>query len=865
MGHPAKDRAPSGHRCRIWGPPSRIVANVLSENDKQNLLRNLTRNRVVLVTGAGFSAEATNISGSQLPVGNQLASGLWRFLYDTDYDNRTSLKTLYGAAQTNRKGRAALQEFLLSQLQVKEYPEWYKTVTPWFWRRVYTFNADDLLERIHADARFPRLETVVAPAQYTERDSFLRTLQYIKLHGSVDDDRELTFGPREYGARAAARADFWYLHFVEDYSTMPTIFVGTELDEPLFWQYVELRGAQSARGAKVRRPKCFLVSPTVSKPNEEMLEQYNIVPIRSNAHDFFGWLNEQAEPLSRENVLRLVDPTLEPALLASERGVPGKDVAAIEYFYSIFRVPVRPANPRSRVTFLLGVPPTWEDIGADLDAHREIGDVLVKELVNAIKTDTADVVILSSAAGGGKSTICKRAAMELIDMGYSVYFSEGEIRPNPQKLMPHLMSLEEKAFIFFDNAGHDLASIAEVAERVRDNKIKPVILVAARTNDLAFRGYEFARAGARVLEVEVPDLCDGDIEAVLDTLEKHDVLGKLRDKTWEERVEVFKTKSRKQILVAMREATSGRGFDEIIRDEFSSVNPPEAQLLYLVAALASDEEYGLTVQQMITAMELPPNDTQVLIEKSLAGILVQHEFDETKYYIRHPAIAHFVIESAPRPVLANAVIALLITISTVLPQGKDRRWSRAFRFYRSVLNHHRLNAIFTGKHFLVRKIYEGIRDYFHDDGHYWLQYGSYETEYGGDISLAENYIAQATALLPAGNQQAETATAHVLLKKALAAPTAGAAGPHVEEALKILRSHMADRNHVSLHALHIFGTQMRNYIWRWVPTAERAESFREVHEEMRRSIPDHMSRHPELTRVLAELKRSELETTVHTA
>ena len=834
---------------------------MLSENDKQNLFRNLARNRVVLVTGAGFSADATNIAGENLPVGNQLAKALWKFLYDGDYDNKTTLKTLYGAAQTHRKGKAALRDFLEDRLRVRDYPTWYSGVAAWYWRRVYTFNADDLLERIYNDVPAPMLRTIVAPAEYQDRDAFLRGIQYVKLHGSITDNRDLTFGPREYGIRAAARADLWYIHFVEDYSTMPTLFIGTELDEQLFWQYVELRGAQTARGAKVRRPKCFLVAPQISKPNEEMLGQYNIVCVRSTAEGFFAWLADEAEALSRENVLRLVDPTLEPALLASEHGLPGREVARIEHFYSFFRVPVRPADPRARATFLLGNPPTWEDIAADLDAHREIDDVVAGALVDAIRTDSADVIMISSAAGGGKSTICKRAAMELIDSGYSVYFSEGDSSPDPEKLTAHLVSLEERAFLFFDNAGHDLSLIAELAASVRDNRAKPVIVVATRSNDLAFKGYEFARAGARVLTINIPDLSEKDISAILERLERHDVLGNLRERTPEERIEVFRTKARKQILVAMREATSGRGFDEIIQHEFASVDPREAQLLYLIAALASDGEYGLTAQQMITAMDLPPNDTQVLIEKSLAGILVQHEFDPSKYFIRHPAIAHFVIDSAPRPLLADAVIALLITISTVLPAGKERRWSRAFRLYKSVLNHHRLNSVFSGRQFLVRKIYEGIKDYYRDDGHYWLQYGSYETEYGGDISLAENYIQQAAALLSANNRQVETATAHVLLKKALSSPNAASAAPYMEDALKILRPHMADQN-VSLHALHIFGSQMLKYVWQWSPTVERAEQFRSVYEELRRAIPDHLRSHPELKRVLDELKRAELETTV---
>jgi hypothetical protein len=834
---------------------------MLSENDRQGLFRNLARNRVILVTGAGFSADATNVLGQNMPVGDQLACALWHFLYDSGHDGRTSLKTLYAAAQTNVKGKAALRQFLQSHLTVQSYPEWYKIVPRYHWSRIYTFNADDLLERLYEQVGAPRLQTIVAPADYSDRDAFLRSAQYIKLHGSADDPRDLTFGPREFGARAAARVDIWYLHFIEDYSTLPTIFVGTELDEPIFAQYVELRGAQPRRGDRIRRPKCFLISPNVSKPNEEVLDQYNILPIRVTASDFFTWLIEEMPPPTRENVLRLVDPTLEPALLASEKGSPARAVQLIEYFYTLFRIPVRSINPRSRGMFLLGAPPSWDEISADVDAHREIDDVLLNAAMQLFREPIPNILLLIAAAGGGKSTIAKRVALELVDRGYTVFFSEGETRPDPDKLADHLLSLSEKSFLFFDNAGQDFGLIADLWNRLKDNAIKPVIVVIARSNDVAFRGYELGRSGAAITEIEVPHLSDSDIDAIIETLDRHDLLGILKDKPHEERVALFKTKARKQILVAMREVTSGLGFNQIIRGEFEAVQPESAKLLYLTAAIASDGSYGLTKQQMITAMDLQPRETLVLIEKSLAGILIQSELDETKYFIRHPAIAHFVLAAAPREMLAEATVSLLIALSTVLPSGRERRWSRAFRLYRDVLNHRRIHSMFVGRIDLGRQVYEVIKDCYRDDGHYWLQYASYEIEYGGDMSLAENFLGQASGLLPE-NRQVETATAHLLFKKALAAQEENIACGYKDEGLEILRRHMADRASVSLHALHIFRTQMMAYIWKWGVDNERAEHFRAAHQELRTAIPDQMRSHLELRRVLDQIKRAELETVV---
>jgi len=832
---------------------------MISENDKQFLFRNLARNRVILVTGAGFSMGASNSDGKALPSSGVLAAQLWAFLYDEPYDNASSLKVLYSAAQHARGGVKALRQFLLDTLSVKRIPEWYSLVPRWFWRRIYTFNADDLLENIYKTSNLA-LERIVAPDDYIERDQFLRAIQYIKLHGSIDVERPLTFGPREYANRAAMRADIWYLHFVSDYSTLPTVFIGTELDEPLFLQYVEMRGNQEVHGQRVRRPRCFLVNPTVSKPSEQHLAAYNIVPVRQTAEEFFRWLEAELQAPSREEVLRAIDIGLEPALSAAQRGASLKEIKTLEYFLSIFRVPIRVVDPRPNTLFLLGAPPTWDDISADVDAHRGINDE-VKQKIRESFQGALDVLRISSAAGGGKSTLCRRVALELVDEGYNVYFSDGSLRPHPGRLAEYITKLPEKAILFFDNAGDDFSSIAELWKRLSSLEHRPFFVLSARTNDTAFHGFDIERAGAHVEDVLLPNLSDDDITSIIETLDRHDLLGTLKDKSTTQRLDTFRVKAKKQILVAMREATSGRGFDDILRDEFNSVQPEEAQLLYLVCALASSEDYGLTIQQMIVAMNLAPNETQFFVERSLSGILVQYHGESGVYFIRHPAIATFIINKADRALLAEAIIGVMSAVASVMPSGVQKKASRAFRLYRRLLSHTQMFDKFGERHDLTRGIYEGLKPLYRNDGHYWLHYGAYEVEHGGDIDLAENYLDQAEALLP-NSRQVETARAHLLFKKAINAETSIVATALVEEALAILRSHMRDHNTVSFHALHIFGTQMQEYIQAWLPQSEQSEAFRSVARELRNSMPPHMMTHQALNGVLKELKRAELEGTV---
>jgi hypothetical protein len=835
---------------------------MISSADAKTLIRNLDLNRVVLFTGAGFSVDAENLFKERIPLTNELAKNLWKFLYEEPFDEKTALKTIYEAALKHRKGRKALREFLRTHLHVVRFDDWYHIVPRWFWFRIYTTNIDDLLEQVYDATEAPNLKKIVAPCHFQERDAFLREIQFIKLHGCVSDDsKDLTFGLREYGNRASL-PDVWYTHFVQDYSTRNTVFVGTQLDEPLFWQYIEIRQQREARSSE-RRPKSFLISPNISKPMEEVLDRYNIVAVKATGRAFFEWLENNCPPHKREAMLRVLDPTLEPALRAAEEGLPRASVGLAEYFYSMFKAPALLPRHARRSLFLLGSPPTWDDIAAGFDAHRDVSDALRLRLQKAIENGDEALFVISASAGSGKSTLAKRAAVQLVGEGHSVFFSEGESRPDAEKLAEYIRSFERRVLLIFDHAGWDLREIGELYEKTRGLKHSPIIVVVARSNDfLRFKHY-LAKVG-KIERIRIPNLSDSDIRSILEVLEDNMLLGQLRAMSPDARVEVFRTRANKQILVAMREATTGRGFDDIIKDEFTSVEPAEAKLLYLVAAIPSIENFGLGLAQMVTAMRLPPNETIRLAEDSLADILVPKEGEAGLFVIRHPLIARFVVESvAPRELLAQSTIGFLWAISTVLPPpGRARRSSRAFGVYRSTINHQRMQSMFPGKYALVAHIYESIKDFFADEGHYWLQYGTYELVAGDSLDKAENFINQAAAIMP-NSVQVTTATAHLQMKKALVAQTFASAEALMQAASRTLRAQMAETQTVQVHPYHIFGSQMKAYIRTWFPEEKRGDKYRALFDELRRSIPTYLRANADLRQLLDAIKRAELDTVTH--
>src|SRR5216684_1686269 len=161
---------------------------MVSDGDKLYLQSNLRRNRVVLFLVAGFSNRAENSAGEQLPLSRGLANKIWKFLeYPGDHDG-TEVRYLYDAS-LKKKGGIAVRSFLRDSFAVSRYPDWYKSIAGLYWRRIYATNIDNLVESVYAGSvGCPGLDRVVAPDDFAERDSFLRDVQFIKLHGSIDED-----------------------------------------------------------------------------------------------------------------------------------------------------------------------------------------------------------------------------------------------------------------------------------------------------------------------------------------------------------------------------------------------------------------------------------------------------------------------------------------------------------------------------------------------------------------------------------------------------------------------------------------------------------------------------------------------------
>ena len=320
---------------------------MFATNDEKYLLGALGSNKCVLFLGAGFSYAAINRRGATIPFGSKLAESIWTLLkYEGPFDG-SPLPDMFAALLSSSMKRAEIADFLDSHLLCTEVPDQYDVIAQPYWNRIYTTNVDDLLPIVYRRATVTRLKCLAYPGDYSqERDQLMSEIQAIYLNGRLPcDPADLTFSFLQYAAATNEHQPL-YDQFVTDYSTHPTIFVGTQLNEPLLWSYIQARQSKHKQLAE-RRPRSFLIDPNIPRPREAALRQFNVVPVRAALSEFLDWLRKIAPTLPER--IEVLKGTFPGIIELFERGeVSLKAKRNIEQFAQFFEsVPSTPKpSPR---------------------------------------------------------------------------------------------------------------------------------------------------------------------------------------------------------------------------------------------------------------------------------------------------------------------------------------------------------------------------------------------------------------------------------------------------------------------------------------------------------------------------------------
>lgn len=808
----------------------------LNSHESMLLLRQFEKGNVVLFAGAGFSIGAENRQGSDPPLGSALGEILaaecgWPY-------EGEDLPIVYSQARAHL-GRGGLETVLEKWYQDCTPAPWHELAAKLFWYRIYSTNIDDVLENAYRAGASQILDRIVCPAPFKDQDQFYEHVQCIHLHGSVlDNSKPLTFTFEEF-ANQTAKSNPWYQAMVEDMQSKSFIFVGARLTDSPFHHYLSLRSPKS-RGATEYRAKAFLVVPKITPILRRQFADQNIVVIEATGEEFFGAVVPavQARVPSRLDLLTMRHPHQMAALTttiveAQEAGVARAQMSVLRQFEFVSG-DVAASTERLKTFFFDGAEPSWRDIAHNVDAER----LFTKDLLEAVQVDEEGVrsFVLLGQAGSGKSTTMRRIAFELARAGHTVYYSKTPQSIEREPIQQIARASTRNIYFFIDDARSHIRTV-DILVRELLGEVSVTFVLADRPHILLPKLHR-AHKSLKEHVFEMPLLIKDDCERIIEKLEEFGLLGELAGKPRKQQLREFLGRSWKQLLVAMKEATSGRGFNTIIEDEYRTLASDNARLAYAISCLAYMHAAPVRRRHLLACLDGTDVQKASTLEKDLHGVVVPWKGNETFVAPRHRVIAqHVALEAASIDVKQTAIKEFLIQISAEVTPYNIRLRTPEYIAYRGIINFDNMLEILGVNYELISDIYDELKDYYRDDFLFWLQYGRAEV-YFDNFATAENYLNQSLGIRSSNNFQAKHNLGVLFLKRSLSQENAITAAADAKLGKEILLEQIRERGDIDAYPYSALVKHMLKYLLRYRP-----QKMGEELEEMKKLADQGQQKH----------------------
>ncbi|MDP2273026.1 MAG: SIR2 family protein [Archangium sp.] len=787
--------------------------------------------QVMLFTGAGFSMDCKDIDGNRLPSADKLTKELWELVYGGDaFDSETSLTDIYGLANSKKKNK--LTEFLRRRLTVDSstIPEFYQNILSAPWKKIYTVNIDDLCNA--AERRFD-LPVTFRPISGTRPFTPNRSntskpiIDVIHLNGLIDDIPDsVTFSLQQYSERLASQEPTYH-QLVADLSSHPFIFIGTKLDEPVLWQHIALRGHRGGRQFKELRPRSFLVTPSIGRAKQGLLDEYNCEWRKGYTEDLAALLG--AAPFSSAGTIGRTAHQSRPRHHAGSIANVGDLLAN--------------AKARDAGLYLSGDEPVWSDLRDGHTIHRASDTALLATAEALLRnTDTQELLLVTGTAGSGKTTAAMRLAASLSATANNCFWFGADQECSPYELRRMGTALPQDAILFVDDAdrfGSEITSVAR--ELVSDGKLALLVLIM-RAHKID-RALHLARLDAKVIESAVPQLADSDINSLIQLLDQHNLLGRLKGKPLGVQFHAFSEKAGRQLLVAMIEATSGKRFEEKIVDEWESLSSDEERNIYALLAICHSLKFAPSKDEVLFAAgEMANSSSRNEVLNALDRLTNRHVISwnstANTFRTRHRFLADILLTELSARAAIGAIIGDLAFVFATKVTASTPRNEPCNRFLRRLLNHDFLAR--AGSVEQARSVYQRVETLCSWSFHYLLQRGSLEVE-SGNLRLADNYLSQARALEP-NDSFVATEYAYMRIKRAYEEPSSPTAEAQAAEAIQILREQIRLRGLTDEHPYHVLGSQGLAWSRRGIKNAqERLKLVGELEMLLKQAVSIHTS------------------------
>jgi tetratricopeptide (TPR) repeat protein/cold shock CspA family protein len=595
---------------------------------------------VTLFVGAGICHNYLTGDGRSAPDGEELARRLAKHI-GLDPGPTPNLSKVAQLVE-QRKDRATLEKLLIRELTDLEPDDTLVWLFSKTWRAIYTTNYDRIIQRAYELVSEPTQEPISFTAS---RDVVWVDPRFqvgvFHLHGSLfeGEHRSALITVADY-ARFREQRSMLFDLLKQSFATSPILYIGYSNQDPN-WETV--RSELEAEFAPSKPPEAYRMAPTTNTIDEEVLRGQGVTTL-SGTLDDFRTACERDLPGLRVVPCKLeaLRATVPPALAEAFESAPAAVARLVKNWSYVSQEDF--SSPGNTTEFLRGDAPNWPAVAQGVPFERDIEEPLFESLLDAA-TDPEQRTrssLMLGPAGYGTTTALRRLAVRLADdqVGSILWHRQGaqflaaDVEFAASALPPPL-------FFVVDNASDASDALTDAVAIVRERRRHAHFLLGDRLNEWRQR-----RLRLRPREWSLEALSESEIPRLISCLAAHHALGVLEELPENLQFAAVREKHGKELLVAMREATSGLGFDAIVEDEYWSLATDEARQIYgLVAALYRSRAVA-RVGLLSAVLGMNPVEIYQHANEELEGVVLFETIDEdmdiTIARPRHHVIADMV-------------------------------------------------------------------------------------------------------------------------------------------------------------------------------------------------------------------------------
>lgn len=687
----------------------------------KKLDRCLSSGKSILFTGAGFSSGAHNGYGEPIPLGDGLKAKILKDLLnykETDEDFIELKQEPLSSVCTFAEENCATGKFndFIRDIFVECKPEPFHIAIAncGLWKRIYTINIDDLLEK-SANPNTLSVQDMANQNFYNKP----KPVEYIKLHGNASNKAStLVFSNQQYVDSMLKSTDYRFNLFAQDMQMKDFVILGTEMAEMNLDYYMNLFSTGSW---KTTHGQLFFINPKPKLAFESRVK-------RIGGH-IIKWSSEQfAEHIKSIEM--------------------GEDYAKeIEGYLSVrskFDLEKKFKGYKSRLYY--GRTPDYRDIIFDWDfLHPDIMS-LQEDLLSYFKDGNGKKLMISLYGKTlvGKSVYLKRIGISLMLDGFLVFEKTG-LSFNILDFLSKIRPLSDRNIaLLIENASFNYPEIKRLINAFPMDK-NIVVLTTAKTIFHHKKRYSLV-SEPWYKEISVTGETKTDNREFALNIEHHldekGLLGKIKAYSLEERLKyIEKYNDVESLLFSI---TNGRYFQNRQISSFYDSIKDDSFRKYLKLLQQLSIFYKLNLPYMpleVVSLIYGPEYSAAL--DACENYLTLHA-DINGITLRDPFMVDHILKKLNRKGKISLIKDILVAIS---PQVNDDNHCYWNEMASTLMKGKMLRSMLKMSKGDVKNLLTDIKNYYNEDYNYWLQVGISEQQ-DSEYDLALNHFRQAESMSP---------------------------------------------------------------------------------------------------------------------